>query len=119
MQKELKDIKKDDGSKYLSVGSDLLSNQSKIKEAPKNAPLSVFNNQEVSENIIVKANGLVRETLACFQMLSKILNFPIRKDSLEKILRDYDSRGAKIDLQLIGELLSNLGLHVSSGAIPT
>ncbi len=33
-------------------------------------------------------------------------------------MRDYDSRGAKIDLQLIGELLSNLGLHVSSGAIP-
>ena len=51
-------------------------------------------------------------------MLSKILNFPIRKDSIEKILRDYHSRGAKVDLQLIGELL-NLGLHVSSGEIPT
>ena len=116
---EFKDIKTDSEFKYSSVGSNLFSNQPKIKEAPNNAPLSVFNNQEISENIIVKGNGIVRETLACFQMLSKILNFPIRKDSIEKILRDYYSRGAKVDLQLIGELLSNLGLHVSSGEIPT
>ena len=116
---EFKDMKTDSEFKYSSVGSNLFSNQPKIKEAPNNAPLSVFNNQEISENIIVKGNGIVRETLACFQMLSKILNFPIRKDSIEKILRDYYSRGAKVDLQLIGELLSNLGLHVSSGEIPT
>ena len=116
---EFKDMKTDSEFKYSSVGSNLFSNQPKIKEAPNNAPLSVFNNQEISENIIVKGNGIVRETLACFQMLSKILNFPIRKDSIEKILRDYHSRGAKVDLQLIGELLSNLGLHVSSGEIPT
>ena len=35
-------------------------------------------------------------------------------------MRDYYSQaGAKVDLQLIGELLSNLGPHVSSGEIPT
>ena len=90
-----------------------------IKDAPRNAPLSVFNSEEIPENVLVKGKGLLRETIACFEMLSKILNFPIRKDSLEKILREYVSRGAKIDLQLIGELLSNLGLHVSSGEIPT
>ena len=41
-------------------------------------------------------------------MISKILNVPIRKDSIEKILRDFISRGAKIDIQLIVEILSNL-----------
>ena len=81
--------------------------------------MSVFNSEEIPDNVLVKGKGLLRETIACFEMLSKILNFPIRKDSLEKILKDYVSRGAKIDLQLIGELLSNLGLHVSSGEIPT
>ena len=91
----------------------------RIKDAPRNAPLSVFNSEEIPDNVLVKGKGLLRETIACFEMLSKILNFPIRKDSLEKILKDYVSRGAKIDLQLIGELLSNLGLHVSSGEIPT
>ncbi len=90
-----------------------------IKSAPPKAPLSVFNNAEFSEDILVRANGLVRETLACFQMISRILKIPIRKDSLEKILRDCENRGAEIDLRLIGELLSNLGLHVTSGSIPS
>ena len=90
-----------------------------IKDAPRNPPLSVFNSEEIPDNVLVRGKGLLRETIACFEMLSKILNFPIRKDSLEKILKDGVSRGAKIDLQLIGELLSNLGLHVSSGEIPT
>ena len=61
---------------------------------------------------------MVRETLACFQMISRILKIPIRKDSLEKILRDIESRGADIDLRLIGDLFSNLGLHVTSGKVP-
>jgi len=89
-----------------------------IKSAPSKAPLSVFNNAEFSEDILVKANGLVRETLACFQMISRILEIPIRKDSLEKILRDIESRGAEIDLRLVGDLFSNLGLNVTNGAIP-
>ena len=90
-----------------------------IKSAPPKPPLSVFNNDEFTEDILVKAHGVVRETLACFQMISRILKIPIRKDSLEKILRDCENRGAEIDLTLIGELLSNLGLHVTSGEIPS
>ena len=90
-----------------------------IKSAPSKAPLSVFNNAEFSEDILVRANGLVRETLACFQMISRVLKIPIRKDSLEKILRDFENRGAEIDLRLIGDLLSNLGLHVTNGKIPS
>ena len=90
-----------------------------IKSAPSKAPLSVFNNTDFSENILIRASGLIRETLACFQMISRILKIPIRKDSLEKILRDFENRSAEIDLRLIGELLSNLGLHVTSGSIPS
>ncbi len=89
-----------------------------IKIAPSKAPLSVFNSAEFSEDILVRANGLVRETLACFQMISRILEIPIRKDSLEKILRDIESRGAEIDLRLVGDLCSNLGLNVTNGTIP-
>ncbi len=92
---------------------------SNVKSAPSKAPLSVFNNPEFSEDILVRGDGLVRETIACFQMISRILKIPIRKDSLEKILRDFENRGAEIDLRLIGELLSNLGLHVTSGSIPS
>ena len=108
-----KDVEKFDNSeKQDGINSD-------IKSAPSKAPLSVFNNAEFTEDILVRANGLVRETLACFQMISRILKIPIRKDSLEKILRDFENRGAEIDLRLIGDLFSNLGLHVTNGTIPS
>ena len=118
------DLEKQNAEKFSNlINSDDLERvdyfDSNIKSAPPKAPLSVFNNAEFSEDILVRANGSVRETLACFQMLSRILKIPIRKDSLEKIFRDYENRGAEIDLRLIGELLSNLGLHVTSGAIPS
>ena len=102
----------EDSKKNDNVNSD-------IKKAPSKAPLSVYNNPDFSEDLLVKANGLVRETLACFQMISRILKIPIRKDSIEKILRDYENRNAGIDLRLIGELLSNLGLQVTNGVIPS
>ena len=105
-------ISYEDAQKDLDFNSD-------IKNAPSKAPLSVFNNSEFSEDFLVRAEGSVRETLACFQMISRILKVPIRKDSLEKILRDFENRGAEIDLRLIGELLSNLGLHVTSGSVPS
>jgi len=94
-------------------------NGADFKKAPSKAPVSIYNNFEFSDDILVKANGLVRETLACFQMVSRILKIPIRKDSIEKILRDYENRNAAIDLTLVGELLSNLGLQVTSGSIPS
>ena len=52
-------------------------------------------------------------------MLGKILDFPIRKDSVEKKLRDFQNRGSKINLQIFGELLFNLGLNATKGSIPT
>ncbi len=131
-----KDFDDEEKIRFISVDSNLLTQNNKdieslniaekedaqnadIKSAPSKAPLSVFNNTEFSEDILVKANGMVRETLACFQMISRILKIPIRKDSLEKILRDFENRGAEIDLRLIGDLFSNLGLHVTNGTIPS
>ena len=112
-------LNSDDQSEKTIEELEVSLNGENIDQAPKKAPLSIFNNQNISDQILVKGKGLIRETLACFQMISNILNIPIRKDSIEKILRDYSSRGAEIDMQLFGELLSNLGLHVTRGEIPS
>ncbi len=87
--------------------------------APTNAPLSIFNSIEFNEKYFVSASGNLRETLACFQMLGKIFDFPIRKDSVEKKLRDINNRGSKINLQNFGEILFNLGLNATKGTVPT
>ncbi len=93
--------------------------EKKIQYAPPNAPLSIFNNIDFEKNNLITATGQLRETLACFEMLGKILDFPIRKDSIEKKLRDLENRGCKVNLQIFGEFLFSLGLSATKGVVPT
>jgi ATP-binding cassette subfamily B protein len=67
---------------------------------------------------LLRAVGALDETLACFQMLAAELELPLRRDSVEKILRDVLRRGQTPDLQLCGQIASMLGLHVSGASIP-
>jgi hypothetical protein len=67
---------------------------------------------------LIRGEGPMEETLACFQMLAAELELPFRRDGVEKILRDVLRRGQTPDLQLCGNLAAMLGLHVSSATIP-
>ncbi len=90
-----------------------------IKIAPKKVPVSSFQRSDYQNDLIIKANGELHEILSCFGMLSKILDIPIKKDSIEKILRERISKGKKIDTKLIGQIATGLGLHVSNGSVPS
>jgi ATP-binding cassette subfamily B protein len=67
---------------------------------------------------LVRASGSVAETLACFQMLGKLMGLPFRRDALDKALHDSLGRGQQPSLQLCGQLASNLGLHVVGTRVP-
>ena len=67
---------------------------------------------------LVRGEGPLEETLACFQMLSKQLDLPFRRDAIEKVLRDALRRGSKPNLQLCGQLGASLGLHVVGAKVP-
>jgi subfamily B ATP-binding cassette protein HlyB/CyaB len=67
---------------------------------------------------LVRARGVLDETLACFQMLGRLLELPYRRDSVEKILRDSLRRGQTPDLQLCGQIAAMLGLLVSGARVP-
>ena len=67
---------------------------------------------------LIRANGQVEETLACFQMVSKLLELPWRRDAIEKILKDKLRRGQPPDLQLCGQIAAMLGLLVSGAKVP-
>ena len=66
---------------------------------------------------LIRAEGVLEETLACFQMLEAELELPFRRDAVEKILRDVLRRGQRPDLQICGQLASMLGLHVSAAKV--
>ena len=67
---------------------------------------------------LIRGNGVLEETLACFQMLTKLLELPYRRDAVDKILRDKMRRGQKPDLQLCGQIAAMLGLLVTGAKVP-
>ncbi len=67
---------------------------------------------------LLRGNGPLEETLACFQMLAAELKLPFRRDAIDKILRDALRRGQAPDLQLCGNIAALMGLHVSGIKVP-
>ena len=67
---------------------------------------------------LIRADGALEETLACFQMLAQLMRLPFRRDSIEKVLQDHLSRGLNLNLQLCGHLAASLGLHVMASRVP-
>ena len=67
---------------------------------------------------LIRGEGPLEETLACFQMLAAQMKLPFRKDSIEKVLRDSLRRGQSPNIQLCGQLGASLGLHVVSAKVP-
>lgn len=67
---------------------------------------------------LIRAEGILEETLACFQMLATQMELPFRKDSIEKVLRDSLRRGISPNIQICGQLGASLGLHVTNSKAP-
>lgn len=67
---------------------------------------------------LVRGQGPLQETMACFQMMAAVMNLPFRRDSIEKVLRDVVRRDQTPNLQICGQLAAGLGLHVVAARVP-
>ena len=83
-------------------------------------PVSSFSPERnvVDSLRLIRADGPLKETLACFQMLAQLMKLPFRRDSIEKVLQDNLRRGLTPNLQLCGQLAASLGLHVMAARVP-
>ena len=93
---------------------------SSIQEAQELPPVSSFSPERnvVDKLRLIRAEGPLDETLACFQMLAQLMELPFRRDSIEKVLEDHLRRGLTPNLQFCGQLAVSLGLHVMSSRVP-
>ena len=100
--------------------ADLLVPGASVQEAEVLPPVSSFSPERniVEQLTLVRADGSVKETLACFQMLAQLMELPFRRDSIEQILEDHLRRGLNPNLQLCGQLAVSLGLHVMASRVP-
>ena len=67
---------------------------------------------------LVRGNGPLEETQACFQMLAQLMKLPYRRDAIEKTLRESLRRDSAPSLQVCGQLAASLGLHVAGVKVP-
>ena len=89
-----------------------------IPQAPLRPPVSRFNqNSDEHRDFFIAGEGVLEETLACFQMLTKLMNLPFRRDAIERVLRDQVRRGQSPTLRLCGQIAAGLGLHVSGAKV--
>ena len=64
---------------------------------------------------LIHARGEGGEILACFQMLAQLMHLKLRRDQMENIIKDATERGQKINLEVIGQLATMVGLHAIGG----
>ena len=91
-----------------------------IQDAEILPPVSSYSPERnvVDSLRLIRADGAIQETLACFQMLAQLMKLPFRRDSIEKVLQDNIRRGLSPNLQLCGQLAASLGLHVMAAKVP-
>lgn len=84
------------------------------------ATTSGFGQANPKSNLqLINASGEAEETLACFQMLAQLMHLKLRRDQMENIIKDASARGHKINLELIGQLATMVGLHAIGGRMQT
>ena len=101
------------------LGGDLVP-VTAVEQADLLPPVSRYSPERnvVDSLRLIRADGPIQETLACFQMLAQLMKLPFRRDSIEKVLQDNLRRGLTPNLQLCGQLAASLGLHVMAAKVP-
>ena len=108
------------GTEGINPTSVTRLDESQIPQAPLRPPVSRFNQKnEGNHDFFVSGEGVLEETLACFQMLTKLMKLPFRRDAIERVLRDQLRRGQAPTLRLCGQIAAGLGLHVSGAKVST
>ena len=87
-------------------------------DLPGRSSLSLGQSDHLAGFRLIRGEGPLEETLACFQMLAAQMKLPFRRDSIEKVLRDSLRRGQAPNIQLCGQLGASLGLHVVNAKVP-
>ena len=90
-----------------------------IEEAPILPPKSNLNKFIEDQKILIKGEGSIEGTIACFQILSNIIDFPFRRDAIEKGLKEYLKDNQFVTLQYCAKIALYHGLQVNISKIST
>ena len=86
----------------------------KVQSFDVSIPLksSIYENQE-NKKLYQPVKGYLEETLECFEIIAKLINFPFKKESVKNFLKGYLSNHKYLSLQVCGEIFTYHGLQIS------
>ena len=70
-------------------------------------------NAEIGKEIYIPVKGHLEGTLACFEIIAKIMHFPFKKESVKNSLMEYLVNHKFISLRICGEIASYHGLQIN------
>ena len=82
-----------------------------IQPSSSRSSLNLIGEDPCNSIELIRANGVLNETLACLRMLAQIMGLPFKRDALEKPIRDAIRRGKEPSLAMLGQLIANMGLQ--------
>jgi ATP-binding cassette, subfamily B, bacterial HlyB/CyaB len=87
-----------------------------IPYAPEQPPTQAV--KPIQDLALVAGRGAVESYLACFQMLGKYWQLPVRKDVLQRTIADHHRRMGSLSLQLGGAIADLIGLKAQLVVVP-
>ena len=94
-------------------------NHSKLSNEEESLINDDIKNNKNKYRFFSSQEGLVEETTACFQMLASMLNIPLRKESVKKIIEEnINKKTNDIGLDLCAAIAESLGLKTQLAKIP-
>ena len=71
------------------------------------------------KKIYVSAKGHLESTLACFEIISRLMDFPFKKEAVKKFLEEYLINHKFLSLKVCGEIALYHGLRINISNINT
>ncbi len=85
----------------------------KDKLSKKYIPLrNNINNNEDDKKNIISGKGQIENTLWCFEIISRLLDFPFKKESVKNSLKEYLLNNDCLSLKVCGEIAEYHGLKI-------
>ena len=96
--------------------SSLVSSPPTSKDEAPEPPLAPESSKDPFP--IIRAEGQVPEAVACFRMLGRALDFPLKADVLKGLLEENIQRSGSLSLQLCAAIAEYLGLQTQLASVP-
>ena len=108
---------RDGRSSEINIPEQTILETDELATIPSRTTLNLSGGNPRDSLVLIKGEGSFQESIACFKMLSQLLDIPFRRDSIEKSLRSVLNKGIEPSLPMFGELVTSMGLLATGAKI--